>query len=794
MKSYNSVSRKTINQDRIAICPKFGCTNLTRVKPLKFGFLGFGKYPRCKKHHLPLVYVDERIGDIVDGTLSCLFDYSGLPPSELLSNVRNQIPGEIESFIRNWIFSITTGRGAQVISKYMDSISNSYMNELTKEQLKYLNEKVKSRKTEAFKNINAGIKEITKQYTRLIKHLRIHYEVFNNLKELKPLSSQMKKILSDWLNKSMLMEKEILSTTKTQLIPISETKKYYDMILNQGTCMCLLGFSTKKRENFTKKISAFDRFNAYLDFYLNGLTNKFSKLDISKLLSEFTNTNKKAFKYIYSFGRTLSVNIPGSKIITLTEPEDIEKYNTKFIDSEILTKFGPLPNENSHNLNVWFTDCLLNIMQQYEFLRDYASLRKMSSLFGLSKSYLYDKRYKKSTISHEYLDIMRNSITKYLEKIIINYEGSRNKAKQALDQFISLIEIYRQNFDPKLTANTQIDERLKINYFKRISTIHQAYYLGLMFADGWFTIQKSSGGTSSSYRICISLKVEDKAVLERFSEVIGLDALRVLERDSIDHRTGKSYRMSYLQFGAGSTSLKDSMAKDLIKHGITYKKNSKGKRIKIPILPVFCDQDGNVKQNLMLAFLLGYFDGDGTLKSNNGAEIFSSNYQFFSAIRKVFNLGEIYESKRMIYDHNSQTHSERSLYSLYLNREMMKKMMSLDLNSMERKAIDANSIDIDAPIMTKQRLWLKKVLPANILREILVTHSPNKMAILIGIDHNTLTKFISQIYNLKIRDKGYYISLSYKRKKSSSNDDFIRIYNERTQYLKEIGRKNPFKT
>ena len=799
MKAYNIVNRKSVGQDRIAICPKFGCTNLVRVKPLKFGFLGFGKYPKCKKHHLPMVYVEERIGDIVNGALSCLFDFSGLPPNELLINIRNQIPREIESFIKSWVFCITTGRGAPIISRYMDSISNSYMNELTKKQLRFLNGQVNSKKTEAYRTINEGIKEITKQYTKLLKCLRIHYEFFNNQKDLKPLSNTAINLLSEWLEKSKQVEK-IFNPENEEKVPINEIKRNYDNILNQGICMCLLGFSTKKREQISKKISAFDRFNAYLDFYSNGITRKFSKSDISSLISSFAskneNINNEDLKYIHSFGRTIPVNLPGLKVITLEEPKNIKKNNEnyKFIDSETLKRFSPLPNKNDQNLNIWFTDSLLNIMQQYEFLKRYASLRKMSSFYGLSERYLYDKRYKNTSISHEYLDIMKISASKFLDKIIEKNQALKEEVNHAINQLISIIEIYRKNFDPKLTANTQIDKNLNTDYFKNISSIKQAYFLGLMFADGWITIQKSSSGISKAYRVNISLKVEDRAVLERFSEEIGFDSSRILERDSIDHRSGKSYRMAYLQFGAGSTVLKSSMARDLMKHGITYKKNDKGRRIKIPLLPVFCDKNGNVKHKLMLAFLLGYFDGDGTLKGHNNAEIYSSNFEFFTAIREVFNLGQIYESKRLTYDEETQTHSERYLYSLYLNKVMMKKMMSLGLNSMERKTLDGEAIDLEEPIMTKQRLWLKKVLPVNILKEFLFTHSPNKIALLLRIDHNTFLKFISQVYKLEIRDKGYYISLSYKRKKLPLNDVFIRIYNERTQYLKEIGRRNPFKT
>jgi len=100
MKAYTNVSRKTVGENRVAICPNFGCEYMTRVKPLKLRFLSFGKYPKCKKHRIPLVYINERIGDFVDGALACFFDKAGLPSSELLEGVKLRFPNELESFLK----------------------------------------------------------------------------------------------------------------------------------------------------------------------------------------------------------------------------------------------------------------------------------------------------------------------------------------------------------------------------------------------------------------------------------------------------------------------------------------------------------------------------------------------------------------------------------------------------------------------------------------------------------------------------------------------------------------------
>jgi len=54
-------NRITVKERRIAICPHFGCSYLKKAKPLKFGILGLHKYPKCSKHGLPLVFIDEFI-------------------------------------------------------------------------------------------------------------------------------------------------------------------------------------------------------------------------------------------------------------------------------------------------------------------------------------------------------------------------------------------------------------------------------------------------------------------------------------------------------------------------------------------------------------------------------------------------------------------------------------------------------------------------------------------------------------------------------------------------------------
>jgi hypothetical protein len=201
---------------------------MTRVKPLKLKFFGFGKYPKCKKHHIPLVYIDERIGDFVDAALACLFDKAGLPPRELLEDLKSKFPEEFNAFITEWVYCITIGRGAPIISRYMDIISNTYLKQLTKKQIKSLNKGKDFKPNLVNTAIKDGMDEIALQYTRIIKHLRVHSEIFVDHQELRSLSKSLRNFLDDWQN-LVLKNNEIINSPETiREMPLKEIKGNYD--------------------------------------------------------------------------------------------------------------------------------------------------------------------------------------------------------------------------------------------------------------------------------------------------------------------------------------------------------------------------------------------------------------------------------------------------------------------------------------------------------------------------------------------------------------------------------------
>ena len=147
IEKYEQVSRKTVEEDRIAICPYFGCKHIEKVKPLKLGFLGRRKYPTCRKHKISLVFMDEFIGSFIQAVEACLYDTSSLPPKSLIILIKKENPNNFKSFLNGWIYCIPIGRGGQIISHYMDGLSRSYMKVLSIKQRKVLKNKEYTKKS-----------------------------------------------------------------------------------------------------------------------------------------------------------------------------------------------------------------------------------------------------------------------------------------------------------------------------------------------------------------------------------------------------------------------------------------------------------------------------------------------------------------------------------------------------------------------------------------------------------------------------------------------------------------------
>lgn len=127
-----------MKEDRIAICPHFGCSHVAKVKPLKFGIFGFRKYPRCSRHKTPLVFIEEFVGNFLHAVNACLFDMQHCIPEDLMNLIKTRPQEERKTFLNGWLYCMSLGRGARIVPNYLNGLSRAYMKLLSKKQRKAL--------------------------------------------------------------------------------------------------------------------------------------------------------------------------------------------------------------------------------------------------------------------------------------------------------------------------------------------------------------------------------------------------------------------------------------------------------------------------------------------------------------------------------------------------------------------------------------------------------------------------------------------------------------------------------
>lgn len=142
--------------------------------------------------------------------------------------------------------------------------------------------------------------------------------------------------------------------------------------------------------------------------------------------------------------------------------------------------------------------------------------------------------------------------------------------------------------------------------FEKIDSEEKAYWLGFLEADG--CLHSGEG----DYRIELGLKEEDYHHLEKYRDFIG-------KNNRISHRDGtNSYRFNFRD---------KKVHADLIKLGCTPQKS----------LTLQFPTNQQVSDKLLLPFLRGYFDGDGSFWYENkfGLNILSSK-DFLNGLKQRY--------------------------------------------------------------------------------------------------------------------------------------------------------------
>jgi hypothetical protein len=230
----------------------------------------------------------------------------------------------------------------------------------------------------------------------------------------------------------------------------------------------------------------------------------------------------------------------------------------------------------------------------------------LSRLFGVKDSHVKSKISDKTEISLEQLN-----------SYLLNLKASlTQKGIELTKNLQHFFERYRsKNVLRKYTYGSVLDYHpdFKIRYFNEINTKEKAYWLGWLYAEGWMS--SLVGGQGQRYiEWGVGCKEEGKFLINRFIESIGFnpDHLEFIQRKNFFR-----IRVSFSRMDFPNT---------LIRLGL--KVGKKAYHIELPNL-------GKLEstRHLYLAFLIGFFDGDGTTGTS---EINSASKKFLEDIKQKF--------------------------------------------------------------------------------------------------------------------------------------------------------------
>lgn len=227
-------------------------------------------------------------------------------------------------------------------------------------------------------------------------------------------------------------------------------------------------------------------------------------------------------------------------------------------------------------------------------------------------------------------------------------------------------------------------------YFSEIDTPEKSYWFGLLCADGWLT----SSHPDKFDMLGIQLKSADNTLVYRFAKRVGVEPNKVKEltlTKSIFGNPVKEYKLTQLRFSC------KTMTDDLKNLGLLRFKQKKilPKKIKLFIkkAKIECNNSKihwykTYHGKLALAWLLGFYDGDGTHKEGRTAIIYSSSRELLVVIKKEYEIpNRIYENSRSEYKFSGKNKIS-IMYALVLGPKLFEAILSSFEDSLDRKRLN----------------------------------------------------------------------------------------------------------
>jgi len=200
---------------------------------------------------------------------------------------------------------------------------------------------------------------------------------------------------------------------------------------------------------------------------------------------------------------------------------------------------------------------------------------------------------------------------------------------------------------------------LNLDYFDIIDSKEKAYWLGWFFAEGHIT---KRGGVQ------IEIGLKDEILVLRFAKAIGFELSNI------------NYKKRNRDDGSETTTVLITFQDSCFVGHLLNKELVRGKKSDVIALPDLGDIHNERVREFYMAFLLGYFDGDG---GEGSSRIYSNSYEFLYQIKKKFKINsKISEQK-----YKTKDGDEKTKYTMSLTADLFNEMLCNYNFSLGRKRI-----------------------------------------------------------------------------------------------------------
>ncbi|TFG23362.1 MAG: hypothetical protein EU533_03245 [Promethearchaeota archaeon] len=242
---------------------------------------------------------------------------------------------------------------------------------------------------------------------------------------------------------------------------------------------------------------------------------------------------------------------------------------------------------------------------------------KLSLYLGFNKNYITKKYYnirngKQGYITSEKYDQIKDILIVFSSEIGHFVSEELKKSFRQYEDFLSRHYLIRSSNRSKI-----YHPNLKERFFETINTNENAYFLGVMYSDGYIIEEFDKYRTY--YRIGLKAKIEDEELIDKFIRTLGLNPEYKHRYKELQNIEGKFYEVEYFRIHFAN----QVMAGDLIRQGVFPKKS---RIIRLPCLNS-CE--------LYSSFLLGCFDGDG---EQGTSRLWSGSREFLVDIKDLFGI------------------------------------------------------------------------------------------------------------------------------------------------------------